>query len=47
MCCVCGLQGTLYIGKYRCCYVLPTLYCTVHMAMNTDLLKPGSDILYL
>ena len=32
MWCVCGLQGTLYIGQYQHYYVLPPLYSTGYMA---------------
>ena len=45
--CLCGDQGTFYIRKYRCYYVLPPFYSTGHMAMNADLLKPGSDVFCL
>ena len=42
-----GQQGTLCIQKYRCDYVLLPLLSTVHMAMNADLLVPGSNVFYL
>ena len=35
------------MGKYRTDYVLPPLPSTVHMAMNADLLAPGSSVFYL
>ena len=47
-----GQQGTLFVRKYGCDYVLPPLLSTVHMAMNADLLAPdllapGSNVFYL
>ena len=45
--CKSGQQGTLCIRKYRCDYVLPPLLSTGHMAMNADLLVPGSNVFYL
>ena len=44
---VCGLQGTLCIGKYWCYCILPPLYPEGHMAINADLLKPANDAFYL
>ena len=45
--CRSGQQGTLCIRKYRCDYVLPPLLSTGQMAMNADLLAPGSKVFYL
>ena len=44
--CRSGQQGTLCIRKYRCDYVLPPLLSTGQMAMNADLLAPGSKVFY-
>ena len=45
--CRSGQQGTLCIRKYRCDDVLPPLLSTGQMAMNADLLAPGSKVFYL
>ena len=42
-----GQQSTLCIRKYWCDYVLLPLLSTVHMAVNADLLAPGSNVFYL
>ena len=47
LCCESGQQGTLCIRKYRCDCVLPPLLSTGHMAMNADLLAPGSTVFHL
>ena len=45
--CKSGQQGTLCSQKYRCEYVSPPLLSTRHMAMDVDLLAPGSSVVYL
>ena len=45
--CKSGQRGALCIRKYQCDYVLPPLLSTGHMAMNVDLLAPGSNVFYL